>query len=151
MSGITTDIVEVVGRLEQQKNRELRRAARELARQLDSAKEGSYRPPDRDECRHKRWEMAYDDANSIRLQFLTWRKGVHLTEFVVSVEVLTSEGWETVEYFDCCHGSYHLHPKSGEPREPIIRLDGIEDVQRAFAQVEQEAHERARIIRSEGA
>lgn len=140
-----------MGRHEQQKQRELRRAERDVARQLDCAKEGSYRPPDRDECREKRWETSYDDANSIRLQFITWRKGGRLTEFVVNVEVLTSEGWEIIEYFDCCHGSYHHHPKSGEPRDPIVRLDGVDDVQRAFAQVEQEAHERARIIRNQGA
>jgi hypothetical protein len=145
------DIVKSVGRHEQQKKRELRRAEREVARQLDSATHGTYEPPERDECREKRWEMAYDDANTIRLQFLTWRKGIELTEFVVNVQVLTSEGWETIEYFDCCHGHYHLHPKSGEPADSIMRLDEVGDVQRAFVQVEQEAHDRARIIRGEGA
>jgi hypothetical protein len=32
-----------------------------------------------------------------------------------------------------------------------MRLDEVDDVQRAFVKVEQEAHERARLIRGEGA
>jgi len=141
-----------VGRREQHKKKEVRKAERSVARRLGSPTKGTYEPPNRDECRHKRWEVAYDDANTIRLQFLLWRKDAKLAEFVVNVQVLTSEGWKTVEHFDCCHGHYHLHPKSGRQRaRSIMRLDGVDDVQRAYVLVEQEAHERARIIRGEGA
>ena len=78
-------------------------------------------------------------------------RGKALVDFVVNVDVLGSEGWETIEYFDCCHGHCHLHTQNSdlEPR-PIAQLDSIEDVRHAFAQVEQDARDRARIIREEG-
>lgn len=87
----------------------------------------------------------------MRLQFIVWQRGKALVDFVVNVDVLGSEGWETIEYFDCCHGHCHLHTQNSdlEPR-PIAQLDSIEDVRHAFAQVEQDARDRARIIREEG-
>jgi hypothetical protein len=143
---------EHVSRRGRQGKRELRKAARSAARKLSAPTEGAYKPCDRAECDEKRWETAYDDANTVRLQFFLWRKAGLITEFVVNVQVLASEGWETIEYFDCCHGHCHLHPKSREGRErTVMRLDEIDDVQRAFLQVEKEAHERGRIIRGEGA
>jgi hypothetical protein len=129
----------------------VRKADRRVAKQLASPERGIYEPPDRRECSLSQWESPYDDANTVRLQFLLWRKAGRLAEFVVNVQVLTSEGWDTVEYFDCCHGHCHLHPKSGEDPRSIMRLDGIDDVQRALVQVEAEAHSRARIMRGEGA
>ena len=97
------------------------------------------------------WDAPYDDSNSVRLQFIVWHRRSTLIDFVVNVQVLTSEGWDTVESFDCCHGHCHLHPQNAdlEPRT-IAQLDTVDDVVKAFAQVEQEAHDRARIIRDEG-
>lgn len=86
----------------------------------------------------------------MRLQFIVWNRGRVLVDFVVNVQVLASDGWDTVEYFDCCHGHSHLHTQNPEldPRS-IAQLDTVDDVQHAFAQVEREADGRARIIRDE--
>lgn len=94
--------------------------------------------------------MPYDDAGTVRLQFLLWRQGGRLVDFVVNVQVIGADGWEIVEYFDCCHGNCHLHVKSDAEPRPILRLDRVDDVQRAFVQVEQEARDRVRIICDEG-
>ncbi|MEB3063861.1 DUF7718 family protein [[Mycobacterium] zoologicum] len=131
----------------QQRRKHVERARRDLERQLDS-KHGTYRPPPRGDCFRRQWETAYDDVSAIRVQFIIWRDGGRLVDFVVNVQVLGSGGWETVERFDCCHGHCHLHPQNEElPPESIQRLDAVGDVQRAFAQVNGIAHERARIIR----
>lgn len=133
----------------QQGLQKLRRAERDAAAQLGSPN-GAYRA-DRSGCRKREWETPYDDANSVRLHFILWHRGKTLVDFIVNVQVLASDGWDTVEYFDCCHGHSHLHPKNPdlEPRT-IAQLDTADDVKNAFVQVEQEAHERARIIRDEG-
>ncbi len=134
----------------QQDKQAKRRAERQAAEQLGSD-HGAYQVPEHDKCRQKQWESPYDNANTVRLQFITWHKGRKIASFVVNVQVLASTGWNTVEYFDCCHGCCHYHPKSGADPRTVLRLDAIEDVQRAFKLVEREADDRARIIRGEGA
>lgn len=145
------DIVDCVVRRGQQEKKAVRRAQRKVSEQLGSGEQGTYEPPERDDCIPQQWEIAYDDANTVRLQFLLWRKGGRIAEFVVNVQVLASEGWDTVEYFDCCHGHCHLHAKNDTDVRTIMRLDGIDDVERAFRQVEAESDNRARIMRGEGA
>lgn len=130
----------------QQGKRAVRRAQRNVSEQLGSSEKGTYQTPDRSECIPQRWETPYDDANTVRLQFLLWRQDGRIAEFVVNVQVLASEGWDTVEYFDCCHGHCHLHAKNGTTARTITRLDEIGDVEAAFRQVEREADGRARII-----
>jgi hypothetical protein len=136
-------------RRSQQGRRQDRQAQRDLTQQLES-ENGAYRPGNRSRCKKKQWETPYDDANSVRLQFILWRNAGHITEFVVNVQVLGSDGWHTVEYFDCCHGHCHLHPANGAGPQTIARLDSLEDVQRAFDQIEEAADARARIIRDRG-
>jgi hypothetical protein len=140
-----------VTRRNQQGRRELRKRERETEETLQSPL-GGYQRPDRDDCHHKQYEVAYDDANSVRLQFNLWRSGGALVDFVVNVQQLTSDGWTSVEYFDCCHGHSHHHLRD-ESRDPvsIVRLDTENDVQLAFAQVNSIAWDRMRIIRDEGA
>ncbi|OBG83294.1 hypothetical protein A5699_04665 [Mycobacterium sp. E802] len=135
----------------QQGRHELRKAQREASRQIESS-QGQYDAKQmRRRCGPPRqWESPYDEANTVRLQFFLWRFNGRLADFVINVQVLTSEGWETVEYFDCCHGHCHLHTQNGEVPRSFVRLDSIDDVQLAFAQVEGESHTRARIIRAEG-
>ena len=132
----------------QQGRRKQRQAQRAANAQLDSS-QGTYRA-DRQDCRRRTWETPYDDANSVRLQFIVWNRGKILVDFVVNVQVLASQGWNTVEYYDCCHGHCHLHTQNPDldPR-PIAQLDAVDDVQDAFAKVEREATDRARIIRDE--
>jgi hypothetical protein len=86
----------------------VRRAQREAAKALES-QQGSYEPP-KGSAPSKQWEMPYDDSNTVRLQFFLWRDGGKIVNFVINVQVITAEGWTTVEYFDCCHGNCHLHP-----------------------------------------
>ncbi|KIQ15351.1 hypothetical protein RU01_15610 [Rhodococcus sp. MEB064] len=113
---------------------------------------GSYEPPPREKCRQKQWEQPYDDANSIRLQFILWRRDGRLVEFVVNIQKLTADGWLTIEYFDCCHGHCHLHRDNAQlPPETVERLDDIADVTTAFGKVESQVHDRVRIIRDKGA
>jgi hypothetical protein len=135
----------------QQGKRAVQRAQRKVSELLDSSEQGAYQTPDRGECIPQQWEIAYDDANTVRLQFFLWREGGRIAEFVVNVQVLASEGWDTVEYFDCCHGHCHLHATNDTDVRTIMRLDGIDDVERAFRQVDAESHNRARIMRGEGA
>lgn len=138
-------------RREQQDQRALRKESKALSDRLGSPY-GDYRPPDRELCRHHQWESPVDDLSTVGLQFNIWRQGGKLVDFCVNVQVLTAEGWMSVERFDCCHGHCHLHPDGdgGDP-ETIYRLDCVEDVTAAFRQVEQFADERARIIRDKGA
>lgn len=135
-------------RRSQQDRNEVRKASRDTDAALNSS-QGTYRP-DRADCRQRQWDVPYDDANTVRLQFIMWNRGKVLVDFVVNVQVLASEGWDTVEYFDCCHGHSHLHTQNSEldPRS-VAQLDTADDVQHAFAQVEREADSRARIIRDE--
>lgn len=133
-------------RRKQQGQKRLREAQRSLSEILN-ADRGTYIPPDRGECHEKQWQMPCDDTGAVMLQFVIWRRAGRLVDFVVNVHVLGTAGWEVVEYFDCCHGHCHLHSKSSEGPRTIMRLDNVDDVERAFAQVDQEAHDRARIIR----
>lgn len=127
----------------------VRRAQREVAKALES-QQGSYEPP-KGSAPSKQWEMPYDDSNTVRLQFFLWRDGGKVVDFVINVQVITAEGWITVEYFDCCHGNCHLHPANdGVERQVILRLDSEDDVARAFDLACSEAEGRARIIRSKG-
>lgn len=130
----------------QQGQRQVRKAARKTVAALESP-QGTYRP-DRANCRQRQWDTSYDDANTVRLQFIIWSRGKTLVDFVVNVQVLASDGWDTVEYFDCCHGHTHLHTHNSELEPRIIaQLDTPGNVKHAFVQVEHEADNRARIIR----
>lgn len=132
----------------QQSKRQLRKAQRNLAAQLESS-QGDYRPPDRDACRYRIWETTGDDANTVRLENHTWHFGRHLAEFVINAQVLTSDGWLTVEYVDCCHGSCHHHPQSGTDARTIRRLEVMDDVKEAFSEAQSLIYDRLRIIRDE--
>lgn len=133
----------------QQTRNAVRRARRETEEALES-QVGSYSPP-KDVGLPKQWETAYDDANTVRVQFFLWRVKGKIVNFVVNVQVITAEGWISVERFDCCHGNCHLHPDNDDlPRDVIMRLDSQSDVHRAFAEVRREAERRARIIRDKG-
>lgn len=71
-----------------------------------------------------------------------------MVEFVVNLEIISASGWETVEYFDCCHGYCHLHTVSDESTPLAVhRLDEVHDVQTAFGEVTELVTERMRIIR----
>lgn len=127
----------------------MRRAQRATESAL-GAQEGSYRPP-LDAGLPKQWETSYDDSNTVRLQFNLWRDRGKIVNFVINVQVITADGWISVERFDCCHGNCHLHPDNDDvAREVILRLDSEDDVQRAFEKVRPEAERRARIIRDKG-
>jgi hypothetical protein len=131
----------------QQNRRALRQASKATLEQFESP-HGAYTPPDRAQCRNRQWDAPVDDLSTIRLQFNIWRLDGRLVNFVINVQVLTAEGWVSVERFDCCHGHCHLHPDSDEDdSESIHRLDGLDDVEQAFREVERSADERARIIR----
>ncbi|MCV6984436.1 hypothetical protein H7H78_02930 [Mycobacterium shinjukuense] len=80
------------------------------------------------------------------MQNLIWYRQGRLIDFVIKLQVLTSEGWETVEYVDCCHGSCHHHPYNGMTRA-IVRLDVVDDVQNAYQVAQPLIYERLRIIR----
>lgn len=121
------------------------------ANQSVAAGHGSYQPPDRANCPATQWEIPYDDAGTAQLQFLLWRHGRPIVDFVVNVQALGAGGWEIVEYFDCCHGHCHLHARNSEDRQTILRFDGVDDVSRAFVLVDQDARHRARILRNEEA
>lgn len=123
------DIVVSMVRRGQQEQRELRKARREATDRVESS-EGAYRP-DRRNCLTRQWETAGDDSNTIRVQNLIWRRKGQLVDFVINLQELTSEGWETVEYVDRCHGSCHHHPQNGTTRV-ILRLDVVGDVQNAY-------------------
>ena len=110
---------------------------------------GSYRPPP-GLSPSKQWEIAYDGANTVRVQFILWKAHGRVVNFVVNVQVITAEGWTSVERFDCCHGNCHLHPDGADSARVVLRLDSIDDVQRAFDKVRAEAEHRARIIRGKG-
>lgn len=151
MAGLTSDRrvnryrVHMVRR-GQQGERKLRQARREAAEQLDS-NEGRYQLPDREDCRFKQWETIGDDAATVRTQTLTWRKGGALVNFVINLQVITPQGWETVERIDCCHGCCHYHPRNGTETRPILRLDVVDEVQTAYSAAQQLILERLRIIR----
>ena len=133
----------------QQKERAVRHARRAATDSLES-QQGSYVLPDRDDCALKQWEMPYDEAYSIRVQYLIWRQAGRMADFVVNIQVLTSDGWVTVEYFDCCHGHCHHHHRDETVRATVLRLDDEDDVSRAFQQVEGLLEDRVRIIRNQG-
>jgi hypothetical protein len=139
------DIVVGMVRRVQQGQQKLRKARREAAEKLESD-EGAYRP-DRRNCVARQWETAGDDSNTIRVQNLIWYRKGQLVDFVVNLQVLTSEGWQTVEYADCCHGNCHYHPQSGNATRPILRLDVVGDVQNALRVAQPLIYERLRIIR----
>jgi hypothetical protein len=46
--------------------------------------------------------MAGGDAHTIEVQFYLWRRDGRIVDFVVNLQVLTAEGWESVERIDCC-------------------------------------------------
>lgn len=133
----------------QQTRNAVRRAQRDTTNELESP-QGNYTPPSTDDP-PKQWEMTYDDTNTVRVQFNLWRAKGRITNFVVNVQVITADGWMSVERFDCCHGCCHLHVDNDETKSrPILRLDTEHDVKRAFDLVMAEAGARARIIRDKG-
>lgn len=133
----------------QQARNAVRQARRDAVKALESQR-GSYTPP-RTVGPPKQWETSYDDSNTVRVQFILWRAKGKIVNFVVNVQVITADGWTTVERFDCCHGNCHLHSDNADiAPEVILRLDDEGDVQRAFAKVRAEAEHRARIIRGKG-
>lgn len=134
-------------RRKQQGRQKLRRAAQQALQSLDT-RQGSYTPPDREECSSKQWEVPIDDAATIRLQYNIWRCDGRLVDFVINLQVITAQGWESVEYIDCCHGHCHHHPPHGADCRTIATLDVVADVQHAFGQVDPIIEERLRIIRN---
>ena len=68
----------------QSKKRELKRTKKSVKKQLDSL-HGSY-IPDRAHCRTRQWDTAYDDVNTVRVQFNTWHRGRQLIDFVILVQ-----------------------------------------------------------------
>lgn len=129
----------------QQGRREMRRAEREAAKEIESDR-GGYRPPDRADCYTKQWVTPGDDTYRLRLQTITWRQQGRLMDFVINAQVLTALEWETVEYVDCCHGHCHLHTRSDELPRSISPLNSAEDVQGAYTVALALIHERLRII-----
>ena len=141
-------IVGSMPRRGQQARNSLRKARWATNETLES-QAGSYRPPP-GLSPSKQWEIAYDGANTVRVQFILWKAHGRVVNFVVNVQVITAEGWTSVERFDCCHGNCHLHPDGADSARVVLRLDSIDDVQRAFDKVRAEAEHRARIIRGKG-
>ena len=68
-----------------------------------------------------------------------------LTEFAVSLQVLTADGWREVERIDCRHGHAHLHDRNGKVVH-LYRLDTAEDVERAHDAINGIVEERLRIL-----
>lgn len=144
----------------QSKKRELKRTKKSVKKQLDSL-HGSY-IPDRAHCRTRQWDTAYDDVNTVRVQFNTWHRGRQLIDFtagspwrfhrafVILVQRLGANGWEDVERFDCCHGCCHLHQDGRDGNDPLWQLDDEKDVPEAFVRACDQAETRARIIRNKG-
>ena len=133
----------------QQSRRSVRQARKAAEAELGS-QVGRYTLPDRSQCREKQWHTAYDEGNTVRLQFNTWRTGNQIADFVILVQRLSASGWEDVERFDCHHGHCHLHAEQKDGTLHIYRLDVIGDVVDAFAAASREADERVRIIRDKG-
>ncbi|TLF75797.1 DUF7718 family protein [Nocardia cyriacigeorgica] len=135
----------------QQNKRALREASKSAFEQLDSP-HGTYAPPDREKCRYRQWDTPVDDLGTVRLQFNIWRANGQIADFVINVQVLTSDGWTSVERVDCCHGHCHLHvDNDDENARSLYKLDGPADVEHAFSRVQVLADQRARIIRDRGA
>lgn len=135
-------------RRRQQGKQHAKRAQKAAHERLESLS-GTY-IPDRTDKRTKQWDTAYDDANTLRIQFNTWRDGKTLVDFVIVIQLLGANGWDDIERFDCCHGHCHLHNGGTGNREPIYQLDSADDVQIAFVRASDEAQHRARIIRNTG-
>src|SRR5437016_494883 len=100
-------------RRHQQGEQKLRRAKKRVEEAL-SADEGDYRPPARGKCKSRQWETVINDAPGIRVQYNIWQHKGCLVDFVINIQVLTAEAWETVESLDCCHGNCHYHPLNDE-------------------------------------
>lgn len=134
-------------RRRQQGRRKAKKTQARIESQLNSS-EGCYKPPDRADCRFRQWHIPFDDANSVRTQVNSWRSGATLVDFVMTIQRLTTVGWEDVERFDCCHGHCHLHPDGRQAAQPIYQIDTADDVAEAFSRASAVATERARIIRN---
>lgn len=129
----------------QQAKKAERRARRNAEAELTS-QQGEYRA-DRAACRvGQPWHQTGDSANTVRLEHHIWRLGGKLADFVINAQVLTADGWVTVEYVDCCHGYCHHHAQNGSERA-IKRLDTIDDVAAAFSEAQTVIYDRLRIIR----
>jgi hypothetical protein len=79
-----------------------------------------------------------------------WRYKGQLVDFVVNLQVVTAEGWESVERIDCCHGHCHHHPENGKPAQHVIQLDSVDDVKRAFSVAEEVIGARVSTLRGQG-
>lgn len=132
-------------RRHQQGPQQLRRAKKQVEDAL-GADSGRYLPPPRGKCKARQWETLLDEAPGLRVQYNIWQHKGCLVDFAINIQVLTAEAWETIESFDCCHGSCHYHPLNGEDPRPIKRLDVVADVKHAYWQVEAVIADRVRII-----
>ncbi|WP_423138083.1 hypothetical protein [Microbacterium sp. HMH0099] len=103
----------------------------ELARE-----QGDYRPPDRDDCSSKEWYLSIDDSANLRISIWTWRFEGRLVDFLMLVETgdwAVADAWQEVARIDCSGGRCHLHPPNDmDEHELILRLDSIDDVEKAF-------------------
>lgn len=123
-----------VMRREQRRRREERRAAKGSLHQLADQTRGAYIPPDRQECFAKEYYETLDDSNTLRIETRIWRSEKRLVDLVLLLRALDWDEWTTVARVDCCWGFCHLHPPGDDSRhEAIVRLDSVDDVERAFA------------------
>ena len=104
----------------QSKKRELKRTKKSVKKQLDSL-HGSTSPTAH--CRTRQWDTAYDDVNTVRVQFNTWHRGRQLIDFVIPSNGSAPTGGRTSSDSDCCHGCCHLHQDGRDGNDPLWQLD----------------------------
>lgn len=109
---------------------------------------GQYLPPKRTECHERSWQTPGDDLCTLRLDNHTWMQGGVLVDFVINLQVLSTDGWVTVEYIDCCHGHCHHHSQNGTDPATILCLDTVDDVRAAFRAAQLVIYERLASIRT---
>lgn len=117
----------------QQKKRAVSAADKAAEAELERQSErGEYEPPARELCHFREWSTPIDESGKVVVETRTWRLGSRLTEFVISLKVLSLGVWAEVAYIDCKHGHVHLHRVEGQEPSTLGRLDRIEDVKLAF-------------------
>lgn len=126
-----------------QKKHRQTRAAQDQARK--GSERGDYEPPPREECDETPWAYPGDARYTSRVIRRIWQHRGVLTEFAVSLQVLTAEGWTEVERIDCRHGHVHLHDSSGSVVH-LYRLDTAKDVERVHDEINRIVEERLRIL-----
>lgn len=110
-----------------------------------SRDEGDYRPPSRHDCDEIAWDYLEGSQHTVRVIRRAWLLRGVITEFAVSIKVLTPDGWAEVERIDCRHGHSHLHARNGAVIH-LDRLDRIDDVERAHGVIDEIIEERLRIL-----